>query len=200
MKKQQLDDATDHALTPALHPQIPKTQARVGLEKVFNNNIPCGATTRSGAACCQPAMANGKCYKHGGRSLGKMMARPENRNARKHGAYSSFLETEADRFQYESFINDIFRVHKNLNRTTDLPHVKIAAMAFVRLWKALAGDASGSTIDDLSRMFCRHCAALKINRDQRPVAREDGQLPRSAAEYAVQIVEQMKANKAEDQK
>jgi len=30
----------------------------------------CGATTRRGTSCCAPAMANGRCRLHGGRSPG----------------------------------------------------------------------------------------------------------------------------------
>lgn len=200
MKKRQLTVSTDRAITPALLAQNPDSRPGTDTVTTLNGAMTCSRITKAGKRCGHPAMANGKCRLHGGKAVGAVMARPGNRNARKHGAYCPVLESEAERFQYESFINDIFREHKNLNRTTDLPHVKLAAMAFVRLWKALVGNASGSTIDDLSRIFCRHCAALKINRDQRPVERDDGLLPRSAAEYAAQIVEQLKVNKAQDKK
>jgi len=41
---------------------------------------------RTGEPCRQPAMANGKCRFHGGKSTG---APPGNRNAWKHGGYSA---------------------------------------------------------------------------------------------------------------
>ena len=46
----------------------------------------CGARTRKGNPCRSPAMANGRCRIHGGRSPG---APRGNRNALKHGRYSA---------------------------------------------------------------------------------------------------------------
>jgi uncharacterized protein YjcR len=46
----------------------------------------CGAKTRRGAACQSPAMPNGRCRLHGGKSTGA----PEgNQNALKHGRYTA---------------------------------------------------------------------------------------------------------------
>ncbi|WP_321576381.1 HGGxSTG domain-containing protein [Bradyrhizobium barranii] len=46
----------------------------------------CGARTREGKPCQSPAMSNGRCRMHGGRSPG---APKGNRNAFKHGRYSA---------------------------------------------------------------------------------------------------------------
>jgi hypothetical protein len=46
----------------------------------------CGARTRSGSQCQSPAMPNGRCRMHGGRSPG---APKGNRNAFKHGRYTA---------------------------------------------------------------------------------------------------------------
>jgi uncharacterized protein YjcR len=46
----------------------------------------CGANTRKGTSCQSPAMPNGRCRMHGGKSPG---APKGNRNARKHGHYSA---------------------------------------------------------------------------------------------------------------
>src|SRR5438128_9955047 len=46
----------------------------------------CGARTRSGKPCQSPAMANGRCYMHGGPSPG---APKGNQHAFKHGHYSA---------------------------------------------------------------------------------------------------------------
>jgi hypothetical protein len=46
----------------------------------------CGAKTRKGTACQAPAMPNGRCRMHGGKSPG---APRGNRNAWKHGHYSA---------------------------------------------------------------------------------------------------------------
>ena len=46
----------------------------------------CGARTRNGTPCRSPAMPNGRCRMHGGRSPG---APKGNANARTHGYYSA---------------------------------------------------------------------------------------------------------------
>ena len=46
----------------------------------------CGASTRRGSACRSPAMPNGRCRMHGGKSPGPPKG---NRNAWKHGLYST---------------------------------------------------------------------------------------------------------------
>src|SRR3974377_230961 len=46
----------------------------------------CGARTRKGTPCESPAMPNGRCRMHGGRSPG---APKGNQNALKHGRYSA---------------------------------------------------------------------------------------------------------------
>ena len=46
----------------------------------------CGARTRSGSPCRSPAMPNGRCRMHGGKSPG---APKGNRNAFKHGHFSA---------------------------------------------------------------------------------------------------------------
>jgi hypothetical protein len=45
----------------------------------------CGAKTRSGTPCKSPAMANGRCRMHGGKSTGPPRG---NQNALKHGFYT----------------------------------------------------------------------------------------------------------------
>jgi hypothetical protein len=46
----------------------------------------CGAKTRKGSPCQSPAMPNGRCRMHGGKSPG---APKGNRNAWQHGNYSA---------------------------------------------------------------------------------------------------------------
>ena len=51
----------------------------------FLNAKRCGAKTRQGTSCLNPAMPNGRCRMHGGKNPG---APKGNRNALKHGRYS----------------------------------------------------------------------------------------------------------------
>jgi hypothetical protein len=60
----------------------------------------CGAKTRRGAACQAPAMRNGRCRLHGGKSTGPRTAegRERCRTANwKHGLYSKQARAERDR-------------------------------------------------------------------------------------------------------
>lgn len=64
----------------------------------------CGAKTRSGTPCQAPAMKNGRCRMHGGKSTGPRT--PEglerSRKARwKHGLYSAELRQELSRCRME---------------------------------------------------------------------------------------------------
>ena len=49
-------------------------------------SLRCGARTRSGNKCQSPAMLNGRCRMHGGKSPG---APKGNKNAYKHGRYTA---------------------------------------------------------------------------------------------------------------
>jgi len=57
------------------------------------NNAPrCGAKTRNGTPCRAPAMANGRCRMHGGRSTGPRTLKGLERSRKanwKHGYYSA---------------------------------------------------------------------------------------------------------------
>ena len=59
----------------------------------------CGAKTRAGGACKAPAMGNGRCRVHGGKSTGPK-DQSGNTNAVKHGFYSDAL-TSDERVLYE---------------------------------------------------------------------------------------------------
>ena len=51
----------------------------------------CGAKTRKGQSCCQPAMKNGRCRLHGGKSTGPKTREGKERSRMsnyKHGYYS----------------------------------------------------------------------------------------------------------------
>ena len=61
----------------------------------------CGAKTRVGGMCRQPAMPNGRCKMHGGKSTG---APKGNQNAVKHGGYTK--EAKAERKALQKLIRD----------------------------------------------------------------------------------------------
>ena len=51
----------------------------------------CGAMTRRGTPCQAPAMTNGRCRMHGGKSPGAPLG---NQNALKHGLYTAEAKAE----------------------------------------------------------------------------------------------------------
>jgi uncharacterized protein YjcR len=63
----------------------------------FLNAPKCGARTRKGKPCCAPAMKNGRCRLHGGKSTGPPMG---NQNALKHGMYSSIAIRQRRELQF----------------------------------------------------------------------------------------------------
>ena len=68
----------------------------------------CGAKTRSGQPCKSPAMANGRCRMHGGRSTG---APRGNKNAFKHGLHTA--EAIASREAMRSMLMDLRQLINN---------------------------------------------------------------------------------------
>ena len=62
-----------------------KNEDRPHVQYAFLTSVRCGAySRRTGKPCRQPAMANGRCRMHGGKSTGVK----GNKNAFKHGYYS----------------------------------------------------------------------------------------------------------------
>ena len=79
--------------------------------EVWNNPMHaarrCGARTRRGTPCRAPAMPNGRCRMHGGRSPG---APPGNRHAWKHGRYSG------EAFRRRREVAELIRTMRALTR------------------------------------------------------------------------------------
>jgi len=62
-----------------------KSEDQPRAQYAFLSSARCGAKTRAGTPCKSPAMANGRCRMHGGKSTG---APRGNQNALKHGFYT----------------------------------------------------------------------------------------------------------------
>jgi len=182
----------NRANQPALPAPVLNSQERACGGAVLKANPICGNVLKNGGSCKQPAMANGKCKMHGGKSVGEIMARHGNRNAVTHGAFLPEIQDEREQQAFDLFLSDLYEVFPDLNKASDLRHAQLAAITYIRLLRALWGDASSSTIDDLSRAFTRHLAAMRVNRDQRVTDGEGAAGPKSPAEYAVEIIQQVR--------
>nr|WP_274609680.1 HGGxSTG domain-containing protein [Mesorhizobium sp. 131-3-5] len=71
----------------------------------MHSSLRCGAKTRSANPCKSPAMPNGRCRLHGGKSPG---APRGNSNAFKHGRYSA--EAIAERRRFRNLLAEITKV------------------------------------------------------------------------------------------
>ncbi len=182
----------DRANKPALPAPVPNLQVSVNEKQTLNGAAICGVVSKKGNECSRAAMANGRCRFHGGKLSGVMMARPGNRNAVKHGAFLPDIQDEREQNAFDLFLSDLYEVFPDLNKASDLRHAQLAAITYIRLLRALWGEASSSTIDDLSRAFTRHLAAIRVNRDQRVSETDAHAGPRSPAEYAVEIIQQVR--------
>ncbi len=99
-----LSATAGHGLLPAISPTaLPADQALAQRRGWLRNGAApgdflaaprCGACTRAGGSCCQPAMKNGRCRLHGGLSTGPRTPAGRARCAaarRKHGGYSAAI-------------------------------------------------------------------------------------------------------------
>lgn len=78
----------------------PKPPWQRGLEAIAEASR-CGAKTRKGTPCQAPAMKNGRCRMHGGKSTGPPKG---SQNALKHGYYSA--QAIAERKMVRALIRD----------------------------------------------------------------------------------------------
>ena len=78
------------------------TQSRSTQSLAMHLSPRCGARTRNGTLCRSPAMANGRCRMHGGKSPGASIG---NTNARKHGRYGA--EAIAERRRVVALIREM---------------------------------------------------------------------------------------------
>jgi len=147
---------------------------------------------RHGGPCGAPAMANGKCYHHGGKSASHPnQAHPGNKHNMTHGAFVAALQTVEEKELFQGFIDEMYTSFPDLNRANDLAYVQIAAMSYVQLIRGIKGGAAGSTIDELSRVMNRHLTALKVNREQRDVGLLGVNGPKSPSELAILLIQKV---------
>lgn len=82
----------------------------------LKNGKPCGAKCkRTGLPCQGPAMANGRCRMHGGKSTGPRTPEGKERSRRgnwKHGSYS--VESQEERREFREMIHQFKRTIREL--------------------------------------------------------------------------------------
>ena len=98
-------------------------------DNLQNKPMHCGAKTRAGTPCATPAMPNGRCRMHGGKSTGAPLG---NDNAVKHGIYRATL-TDEEREGYDSL--ELGSVDHELR------------LARIRLARTLKAERDGVKVD-----------------------------------------------------
>jgi len=147
---------------------------------------------RHGGPCGAPAMANGKCYHHGGKNgTHPNKAHPGNKHGLTHGAFVAALQSDEEKELFQGFIDEMYASFPDLNKANDLAYVQIAAMSYVQLIRGIKGGAAGSTIDELSRVMNRHLTALKVNREQRDAGLLGANGPKSPSELAILLIQKV---------
>jgi len=147
---------------------------------------------RHGGPCGAPAMANGKCYHHGGKNGSHPnKAHLGNKSGMTHGAFISALQSDEEKELFQGFIDEMYTSFPDLNKANDLAYVQIAAMSYVQLIRGIKGGAAGSTIDELSRVMNRHLTALKVNREQRDAGLLGANGPKSPSELAILLIQKV---------
>ena len=111
----------------------------------------CDAKNRQGGHCGQPAMANGKCHYHGGKSTGPPQG---NQNAVRHGIYMSAL--------LDHEVEDYLAAQEVRSLTQDLAMARFRLLRAEKVHKEFEQKRhNGERIDgdELERSF-RRCDAL----------------------------------------
>ncbi len=142
---------------------------------------------RSGERCQLPAVrgydvcrvhgANPK--NHGGPPKGSL-------NAMVHGGFVDRFLKKSEVKMFNRFMDGLKRDMPDMNDSSDYAIAVTAGMVFIRLQRAIEGDAQPNSVDFLSKTLIRHLEALKITRHARKGT--DINIP-SPAQWALQLIE-----------
>lgn len=111
----------------------------------------CGAKTRASGRCRQPAMPNGRCHFHGGKSTGPKN-QTGNQNATQHGIYARHM-TEAERADFASL--EMGTVDNELRLTR------------IQLSRALAAQAAARGKPELDEIVTRDALSITVPRSEK---------------------------------
>ena len=147
----------------------------------------CKATSKLSGERCKNAAVKGYdvCRMHGARGG----APKKNLNALVHGAFVDRFLKEGEKETFDRFMAGLKKDIPDMNDSSDYAIAVTAAMVFIRLQRAIEGDAQPSSVDFLSKTLIRHLEALKVTRHARKGT--DINLP-SPAQWALDLIEKAK--------
>ena len=156
----------------------------------------CKATAkRSGKRCQQPAVRGyDVCRVHGANPKNHGGAPKKNLHALVHGCFvDRFLKPGEDEM-FNRFMDGLKKDMPDMNDSSDYAIAVTAGMVFIRLQRAIEGDAQPNSVDFLSKTLIRHLEALKITRHARKGT--DINLP-SPAQWALELIEKTRQRQNE---
>ena len=152
----------------------------------------CKATSKLSGERCKNAAVKGYdvCRMHGARGG----APKKNLNAVTHGTFVDRFLKEGEVEMFNRFMDGLKKDIPDMNDSSDYAIAVTAAMVFIRLQRAIEGDAQPSSVDFLSKTLIRHLEALKITRHARKGT--DVNLP-SPAQWALDLIERASQRRKE---
>jgi hypothetical protein len=123
---------------------------------------------------------------HGANPKNHGGAPKKNLNALVHGTFVDRFLKEGEVEMFDKFMAGLKKDIPDMNESSDYAVAVTAGMVFIRLQRAIEGDAQPNSVDFLSKTLIRHLEALKITRHARKGT--DINLP-SPAQWALDLLE-----------
>ncbi len=137
----------------------------------------------SGKRCLNPAVTGyNVCRMHGARGG----APKKNLNALVHGCFVDRFLKRGEKKMFNRFMDGLKKDMPDMNDSSDYAIAVTAGMVFIRLQRAIEGDAQPNSVDFLSKTLIRHLEALKITRHARKGTNIN--LP-SPAQWALELID-----------
>ena len=150
---------------------------------------------RSGKRCQQPAVKGyDVCRVHGANPKNHGGAPKKNLNALVHGCFVDRFLKKGEEKMFNQFMDGLKKDTPDMNDSSDYAIAVTAGMVFIRLQRAIEGDAQPNSVDFLSKTLIRHLEALKVTRHARKGT--DINLP-SPAQWALQLIDKTRQRQKE---
>ena len=161
-----------------------------------NLNMRCKAKSkRTGEKCKNPAVKGYTvCRVHGANPKNHGGAPKGSLNALVHGCFVDRFLKPGEEEMFNRFMDGLKKDMPDMNDSSDYAIAVTAGMVFIRLQRAIEGDAQPNSVDFLSKTLIRHLEALKITRHARKGT--DINLP-SPAQWALELIEKTRQRQKE---
>ncbi len=163
---------------------------------INNLKMQCKAKNkRTGERCKNPAMKGyAVCRLHGANPNNHGGAPKGSLNALVHGCFVDRFLKPGEEEMFNRFMDGLRKDMPDMNDSSDYAIAVTAGMVFIRLQRAIEGDAQPNSVDFLSKTLIRHLEALKITRHARKGT--DINLP-SPAQWALELIEKTRQRQQE---